>query len=286
MNDAGNAVIGNAAPNASARLYVHAVNTGLVYGIFNDLNSTAATGFGMYCRTQNPTNSYNYFQARGTAGISRAVWTVAEGVGSTQNYGAFNTARNGSQLTVAGYNSVPQGSVAASSYSAATYSLNQDSLSATKYGEFIQLANGITNGTNYGIRVTQAVGAASTGTTGYLFHGKLDSAAAQTGSTNVGLYLDLVNGGGAGSTSRAIHTVNGDVKIEDLSYTTSNIVTADATGVLSTDNVPIAPIYTVATAPAVVIGGYIIVSDETGGPTMAFGQGGSWLRVSDGAPIV
>lgn len=49
----------------------------------------------------------------------------------------------------------------------------------------------------------------------------------------------------------------------------------------------ILPVYTVATVPAAADwdGGAIIVSDETGGRTIATSDGTDWRRVSDGAII-
>lgn len=50
---------------------------------------------------------------------------------------------------------------------------------------------------------------------------------------------------------------------------------------------PIFPEYTVATVPSAVNydNGVIIVSDETGGRTLATSDGADWLRVSDGAVV-
>ncbi len=46
-------------------------------------------------------------------------------------------------------------------------------------------------------------------------------------------------------------------------------------------NAFILPSYTVATLPAVVEGGLIYVSDETGGATTAFSDGTNWRRSQD-----
>ena len=47
----------------------------------------------------------------------------------------------------------------------------------------------------------------------------------------------------------------------------------------------IVPEYTVATVPSAVTKGWIFVSDETGGATMAFADGTNWRRVQDRAII-
>ena len=44
-------------------------------------------------------------------------------------------------------------------------------------------------------------------------------------------------------------------------------------------------IYTVATLPVVIEGAMIYVSDETGGATLAFGDGTDWRRVQDRAIV-
>ncbi len=50
--------------------------------------------------------------------------------------------------------------------------------------------------------------------------------------------------------------------------------------------VPYMPSFTVATLPSVTkVGGFIYVSDEVGGATMAFSNGTNWLRVQDRAIV-
>lgn len=49
---------------------------------------------------------------------------------------------------------------------------------------------------------------------------------------------------------------------------------------------PIIPAsYTVTTLPDVTTKGIIFVSDETGGPTIAYSDGTDWRRVSDGSVV-
>lgn len=50
-------------------------------------------------------------------------------------------------------------------------------------------------------------------------------------------------------------------------------------------NQPRLPVYTVATVPTAEAGYLIYVSDETGGATLAFGDGTNWRRCQDRAII-
>lgn len=49
--------------------------------------------------------------------------------------------------------------------------------------------------------------------------------------------------------------------------------------------VPVAPSYTVATLPSPVAGGFIFVTDESGGATLAMSDGVDWRRVTDRAVV-
>jgi hypothetical protein len=66
--------------------------------------------------------------------------------------------------------------------------------------------------------------------------------------------------------------------------TSSLIINDSGTNVnfkVTDDGVTIFRTFTVATLPTVVAGGFIYVSDETGGATMAFSDGTNWRRVQD-----
>ena len=54
---------------------------------------------------------------------------------------------------------------------------------------------------------------------------------------------------------------------------------------VNSDGVSIFKSFTVATLPTAVTGGFIYVSDETGGATMAFSDGTNWRRVQDRAIV-
>lgn len=54
---------------------------------------------------------------------------------------------------------------------------------------------------------------------------------------------------------------------------------------VSENGFPVHPSFTVATLPTSEAGGCIYVSDETGGATLAFGDGTNWLRVQDRAIV-
>lgn len=45
------------------------------------------------------------------------------------------------------------------------------------------------------------------------------------------------------------------------------------------------PIFTVATLPPATSAGLIFVSDESGGPTVAYADGANWRRVQDNAVV-
>ena len=70
--------------------------------------------------------------------------------------------------------------------------------------------------------------------------------------------------------------------------TSSLIINDSGTNVnfkVTDDGVTIFRTFTVATLPTVVAGGFIYVSDETGGATMAFSDGTNWRRVQDRAIV-
>jgi hypothetical protein len=55
--------------------------------------------------------------------------------------------------------------------------------------------------------------------------------------------------------------------------------------IIQDDGVCLFSTFTIATLPAVVAGGIIRVSDETGGDTLAYSDGVNWLRMSDGTIV-
>ena len=71
--------------------------------------------------------------------------------------------------------------------------------------------------------------------------------------------------------------------------TTSSLKTQDSLGSttfeVQDDGVAVFNTFTVATLPSQVAGGFIYVSDETGGATMAFSDGTNWRRVQDRAVV-
>lgn len=106
----------------------------------------------------------------------------------------------------------------------------------------------------------------------------------------IGQYIYVGDNGvveaGTGPAMRGIATENwsGTVRGSRIDFSTILNGTTDhnLAFTVSENGYPQAPTYTVATLPDVGIGGgFIFVSDETGGATLAFSDGTDWRRVQD-----
>lgn len=80
---------------------------------------------------------------------------------------------------------------------------------------------------------------------------------------------------------------DGTTRIHDLAGTGQRFVQATANGDLVANAIPTMPVYTVSGVPAASSNtdGVVIISDETGGRTIATSDGTNWRRVADGAII-
>lgn len=287
-NAAGNISIGLGAPLTNTRLYVHSTNSSLFYGL-NVIHSRNTGGSAVNRLDAAVGNAvvgtaYNYLNATGVGAYSRGCWGNSEGTLGTDNTGVYGNARNGPTSNTGVHGNTSGGGTTA--VTTAVYATNINSVSLLKYGLRSVITSGPSASVNYGFKTKISPGTTAVSATLYGAHIEVDCNVSNTSLTQVGLFIDVNNRSHTTPVlTRAIHTQRGDIRFEDLSSTTSNIVVADSTGVLSVDSIPVFPVYTVATLPAVVAGGIIIVSDEIGGYTNANGDATNWRRASDGAIV-
>jgi len=109
------------------------------------------------------------------------------------------------------------------------------------------------------------------------------STASQIGSTEIILEASLWNG--ASELVKRFSTIHEASVTVDLDSKISTKYDGAEVFAVRNDGVIIIKEFTVATLPANVSGGIIIVTDESGGRTMATNDGAAWRRVKDGVVV-
>jgi hypothetical protein len=285
ISDTANMVIGVGNYLTNSRLYVHAINTNIQYGLNTRIASTRAGSVWNQVEVNAQTAgaaAYNYFNAISNGNIARALWGNSQGGNALTNVGVYSFAQSAVNNNYA-FNGQVSGAVNPTGADYGMYLRLNGSATDDKFGVDVSLENGAANGNRTGYRVISS--AVNTGVTTTGINIDLNGVAIAS-QTQVGISID-VTGTGVGTTNRAINTVGGDVRLGYLAGTGTRFVQTDATGILSAEDVPTFTVYTVATLPsaATYTNGVIIVSDEVGGRTLATSDGTNWLRVSDGAIV-